>query len=188
MRRIQQMVSRDNIQLTSFHSNMSRNSVWFFEDKLGCLCSKRWFSASPASQQCHIFIWINSEWNRISGLQSGDTCLQDRGGQKFSATQECRDGGALSKSEAVMLCQSDELPVSLPERELGAWQQIKTPCCRSITARGHWSRLTVPVHRGRPKYTLIDSVRQDPQQVNSQWKEVFAVGTRPRRFNERVKK
>lgn len=41
------------------------------------------------------------------GLQSGDTCLQDRRGQKFSATQECQRGVALSKIEAVMLCQSN---------------------------------------------------------------------------------
>lgn len=42
---------------------------------------------------------------KIRGLQSGDT-LQDRRGQKFIMTQECWDSGALSKTMAVMMCQS----------------------------------------------------------------------------------
>lgn len=144
-------------------------------------------SASPASQQCHIFIRINSERNRISGLQSGDTCLQDRG---VKSSVQPRMVGLFPRARLWSCASAMSCPSACQSRELGAWQQIKTPCCRSITARGHWSRLTVPVHRGRPKYTVatIDSLRQDPQQVNSQWNEVFVVGARPRHFNERFKK
>lgn len=50
--------------------------------KQGCTCF----------QHFACFIKINSCRKRISGLQSSDTCLQDRRGHKFSTTQECQGG------------------------------------------------------------------------------------------------
>lgn len=99
------------IKPTHPHSTTNWNSqkIMSFRngDKLSSLCSRGRDEAVPVF---FFFFYYNKFLVEKKGLGDyGAVTLVSKTerGQKFSITQECRGGGTLSKTEAVMLCQGN---------------------------------------------------------------------------------